>query len=492
MTKNETELINDIASFELDPLGYVLYVYPWETGELEEHSGPDEWQRKVLTDISDKLKKGVLNNFEDVIREATASGHGIGKSALVSWLVDWAMDTHEDTRGIVTANTDTQLRTKTWPEVQKWSRLRITSHWTEVTATSIYSKTAGHGSNWRIDAIPWSKEKPEAFAGLHNKGKRILIIFDEASTIDDKIWEVSEGAMTDENTQIIWCCFGNPTRNTGRFRECWRKFKRLWQTWEVDSRNAKMSNKKLIQQWIDTYGLDSDFVKVRVRGMFPNASAKQFITTADVDKAYGKHLREEQYNFAPVILTLDPAWEGDDDLIISKRQGLAFSILRTIQKNDNDIEIANIMARLEDDHKADAVNIDAGYGTGIVSAGRTMGRNWNLVWFSGESPEPGCLNMRAYMWNEIRKWLKEGGAIPQDQELYDELTGIETVPRLDGKIQLESKKDYKERLGRSPNKADALGLSFALPMVRKKSEMMNGDMHFANQGKRYNPLDRRR
>jgi hypothetical protein len=380
------------------------------------------------------------------------------------------MDTFEDTRGVVTANTDTQLRTKTWPEVQKWSRLRLTSHWTEVTATAIYSVTPGHESNWRIDAIPWSKEKPEAFAGLHNKGKRILMIFDEASTVEDVIWEVAEGAMTDENTQIIWCVFGNPTRNTGRFRECWRKFRKMWQTWEVDSRDAKMSNKKLIDEWIETYGIDSDFVKIRVRGMFPSMSARQFIATDDVDKAYDRHLRLEQYNFAPKLITVDPAWEGDDELIIGMRQGLYFKILRVIPKNDNDIQIANIVANLEDQEQADAVLIDAGYGTGIYSAGKTMGRKrWMLVWFAGESIDPGCLNKRAEMWKLMRDWLKSGGAIPKDQALYDELISPETVPRADGKIQIESKKDMKARGLPSPNRADALALSFAYHIQKRNN-----------------------
>jgi hypothetical protein len=484
VTAEEQELINSIAEFELDPYGYVIYNYPWGEGELEKFDGPDEWQTELLKDVSDKLQKGLLNNFADVIREATASGHGVGKSALVSWLINWAMDTHEDTRGIVTANTDTQLRTKTWPEVQKWSRLRLTAHWTTVTATAIYSNTEGHESNWRIDAIPWSKENPEAFAGLHNQGKRILVIFDEASAVDDKIWEVTEGALTDANTQIIWCVFGNPTRNTGRFRECWRKFRHLWQTREVDSRNAKMSNKTLIQEWLETYGLDSDFFKVRVRGMFPSQSVKQFISTDDVDSGYGKHLRTDQYDFAPKILSCEPAWEGDDTLEIGIRQGLAWRILRTIPKNDNDIEIGNILARYEDEEQADAVVVDGGFGTGIISAGRTMGRNWLIVWYSSDSPDPGCLNLRAYMWNEMKKWLKAGGAIPKDQQLYDDLIGPETVARPDGKIQLEAKKDMKARGIPSPNKADCLAQTFAFPIQKKRSGP--GKMEFTSG--EYNPF----
>lgn len=490
MSQMKNELFEDLAKLELDPLAYVYYNWEWGVGELENHAGPDDWQVEVLKDIRDKLRAGKLVNFEDVIREAVASGHGVGKSALVAWLIKWALDTFVDARVVVTANTEKQLMNKTWPELQKWHRLSLTKNLFTCTATALYSNDKEHEKNWRADAVPWSIHNTEAFAGLHNQGKRILIIFDEGSAIEDQIWEVTEGALTDANTQIIWCVFGNPTRNTGRFRECWRKFRNLWNCLQVDSRTAKMSNKKLIQEWLETYGEDSDFFKVRVRGMFPSQSMKQFISSEDVDLAYGKHLRAEQYNFAPKIISVEPAWEGDDNLEIGMRQGLAFKILRTIPKNDNDIEIANIVARYEDEEKADAVVIDGGYGTGIISAGRTMGRNWLIVWYSGKSPDPGYLNMRAYMWGKMKEWLKAGGAIPEIQQLYDDLIGPETVPRMDGKIQLESKKDMKARGLPSPNKGDCLAQTFAFNIQKKNRNAGPGGLEFCNNGQKYNPFKR--
>ena len=98
-----------------------------------------------------------------------------------------------------------------------------------------------------------------------------------------------------------------------------------------------------------------------------------------------------------------------------------------------------------------------------------MGRNWHLVWFAGQSPDPGCLNMRAYMWREGRDWLKEGGSIdPTDTVLYDDIVGPETVPRLDGKIQLESKEDMKDRGLPSPNRGDAWAMTFAVPVAPRQ------------------------
>ena len=461
----ELERVYDVAGFTHDPLGHVLYVYPWgqEGTELARHAGPRAWQREILERIGEKLSNGAADVGE-VIREAVSSGHGIGKSALVAWIIKWALDTREDARCVVTANTDSQLRTKTWPEVSKWHGLAINRHWFTLTATALISVDKAHEKTWRADAIPWSEHNTEAFAGLHNEGKRILLVFDEASAIADKVWEVAEGALTDSQTEIIWAVFGNPTRNSGRFRECFRKYKHRWAHRQIDSRTVEGTNTAQFDQWVADYGEDSDFVKIRVRGLFPNTSISQFIPSDLVDRAYGLVLAPSSYAWAPKILTCDPAWEGDDLLVIGIRQGLRFEILHTQPKNDNDMAVGGTLARLEDEHRADAVFIDGGYGTGIVSYGRTLGRNWQLVWFAEASGTEGYLNKRAEMYGEVKKWLREGGSFAADPELKDELTAMEAVPRVDGKIQLESKQDMKKRGLSSPNKADALALSFAHPV----------------------------
>lgn len=461
----ELELIDEIAGCAFDPLRFALFAYPWGEGELCSHTGPRQWQRDAFESIRDHL-----NNSETRYQPmllARSSGHGIGKSAFIGMLVHWAMSVCPDCKCVVTSNTEAQLRTKTWPEIGKWFRMGINRHWFSFNQTSILSRTKGHENAWRADAITWSAHNTESFAGLHNQGRMVLLVMDEASAIDDKVWEVAEGAMTDEGTVIIWVVLGNPTRASGRFRECWRKYRHRWNGAQIDSRTVEGTNKEQIQKWIQDHGEDSDFVKVRVRGIFPSMSAKQFISEADVDAAYGRHLRREQYEWAPKIISCDPAWEGDDELVIAMRQGLHFQILKTLPKNDNDIEISNIIARFEDEHRADAVFIDGGYGTGIVSGGKTMGRDWRLVWFGGGASDPGCQNKRAEMWKDMRDWLKSGGAIPEDDGLRTDLTGPETVARLDGKIQLEPKDAMKRRGLPSPNRADALALTFAYPVASR-------------------------
>lgn len=485
LSADDLALVEDMARFYDDPLGFVLYAYDWANDKsiqvcklvspwdliYGEGYGPDAWACEYLDELGKKVRANAFNGHTPVppIRMARASGHGIGKSALVAWLVDWIRSTRPHSQGTVTAVTAPQLRTKTWAQIAKWCKKSITSHWFDI-ATGLGSMRMAHKENpdtWFCQAQTCDETNSESFAGQHAPTSTSYYLFDEASGINDKIDEVSEGGLTDGEPMKF--AFGNPTRNTGWFRQCFGNgsMAHRWDHNQIDSRSVQITNKKMIDEWIADHGLDSDYVKIRVRGMFPSLSAKQFIAVKDLDAAFGRHLRLEQYMWAPRILTLDNSWEGDDEGVIGLRQGLKFDILRTFAKNDNDVEIANMLARLEDEYKADAVFIDAGYGTGVVSVGRTLKRDWVLVWFGSASTDPGCLNKRAEMYKASRDWLKAGGAIPLDHKLYAEAMSVETVPRMDGLIQIEAKKDLKNRDQDSPNRWDSLVISFAFPVLSK-------------------------
>ena len=487
MSDPDAPLLELAALYQFDPAGWVEVAWDWGHGELKEINGPYLWQNETFNDIRDQLKNPATRYTP--IQIAVASGHGIGKSAFMGMISNWAMSCFSDCKIVTTANTDNQLRTKTAPEIGKWFKSSITSHWFDVQTTSIKSRDTGRSDSWRQDFIPWSEHNTEAFAGLHNKGKIIILEFDEASKIADKVWEVAEGALTDENTIIIWLVFGNPTRNVGRFRECFRRYKHRWITRSIDSRTVPGTNKDKLQQWQDDYGEDSDFFKVRVRGIFPTMAANQFISTEDVDAARGRHLRPESYNFAPKIIGVDPAWTGDDEFVIYFRQGLYSKRLEVLSRNDNDIAMAQKVLRYEQELGADAVFIDGGHGTGIYSAGQTWGRHWQLVWFAEKSSDAASLNKRMEMWKGMRDWLKQGGAIDSsDDVLYYDLIGPELVPRLDGKLQLESKEDMKARGIPSPNRADALALTFAHPVVSKLAQNAISAMPINHvSGADYNP-----
>lgn len=213
----EEQLIDDIASFTHDPLGYALYAFPWgEDGtELAHATGPRQWQADAFREIGEHLQNPATRHQPLML--SRASGHGIGKSAFISMLINWAMSTCEDCKVVVTANTDNQLRTKTAGNHQMVEP-RYHERVVHLHRHRDVQQRSGPRQTLARRCYSWSEHNTEAFAGLHNERKRIVVVFDEASNIADLVWEVAEGALTDEDTEIIWVAFGNPTRNTGRFR----------------------------------------------------------------------------------------------------------------------------------------------------------------------------------------------------------------------------------------------------------------------------------
>lgn len=473
-TDLERELANDLAGFTRDPLGAVMYAFPWgvEGGPLEDFSQPEAWQLEHLIEIGRKLKA----NPYMPIQEAIASGHGIGKSADLGMVLWWAMSTHEDTRCVVTAGTDTQLRTKTAPEVAKWFRMALNSHWFNITATAIYSVDARHEKSWRCDFIPWNEKNPEAVAGLHNQGKRIVIVYDEASQIPEIIWETQAGALTDANTEILWLTRGNPTRNTGHFKECFGRYRHRWYTRQIDSRTVSFTNKEQIQQWVDDYGEDSDFVRVRVKGDFPRAGSLQFISGELVDTAMGRH--PESHLWQPLIMGVDVARFGDDQSVICFRRGRdACTIPWRKYRAVDTMTLAAEIATLQDQNQVDAVFVDGvGIGAGVVDRLRQLGRKVFDVQSGGAPSGVTHLNRplkvknkRVEMWALMRDWL-ETGAIPDDNELESDLTGIEYGYDADDRVMLEKVEDMKKRGLASPDNATALALTFAEPVIAKTED----------------------
>lgn len=460
----EQELIEDLAGFFDDPLGFVLWAYPWgEPGALVAELGPDEWQTEVLGRLGKAVRDGA--SVTEAIRVAVASGHGIGKTALIAWIIQWFMSTREFPQIVVTASTQTQLSTKTWREVAKWHRLMLNRHWFVWTATKFYH--AQYPETWFASAIPWSESNADAFAGTHEK--YVLIIYDEANAVADIIWETTEGALT--TPSAIWVAFGNYTKNTGRFNDCFAgRMRERWIRFQIDSRNAKKANQSQIQQWIDDYGEDSDFVRIRVRGVAPRAGADQFIPQDLVDR----HYRAVGYETAPKILSLDVARYGDNQSVAGLRQGRKFSIAGKWRGLAID-QLADRFCVLIDEIDPDAIVIDGdGIGGAVVDLLRR--RNYHkragkdiLTEFHGGQPANDAkiyYNRRAEVWGLGRDALKEGQEIPgDDNELAADLVGPEYGFATRGGfevIQLESKDDMRSRGVASPDSGDAYAMTFAV------------------------------
>lgn len=496
-TDPETQLAEDIGSFAADPHAYALYAFPWGEGELRDMTGPREWQREVMNDIRDHLQDPATR-FQPC-RIAVASGHGIGKSALISMLIKWGLDTCVDTRIVVTANTEGQLLTKTSPEIAKWCRLAITADWFKVNATSIVSTMPGRDKGWRADLVTWSENNTEAFAGLHNQGKRLIVVFDEGSGISDKVWEVTLGALTDAETEIIWLAFGNPTLNTGAFRECFGKQRKLWKTRQIDSRTVEGTNKTYLQEIVDTYGEDSDIAKVRVRGMFPSASSMQFIGYDLVEAAQARDIGPG-LGSDPLIYGLDCARFGDDESVLAKRCGrdARSRPWKRWAKMDAMTMASDVALEAQKDHP-DAILVDAGnIGGAVIDRLRQLLPDTPVfeVWFGGEGREaelePGVSirtkNKRSQIWTQMRAWLRTG-AIPDGDKLRDDLVG--PLYAFDEKqaIALERKQDMKKRGLSSPDDGDALACTFAEPIAPRALPGYMDPVNYGNGGNRYGELD---
>lgn len=460
----EQALVDRIYKFRADPVGYAKFAYEWDEGSLVGSPGPRPWQAGILDAIGEHLRNPATRFTPCQI--AVSSGHGIGKSALVSMLISWGLSTCKDTKIIGTANTSTQLSTKTVPECAKWFRLAINSHWWEVNATSIKVKGLHDTSaaTWRTDFIPWSDYNTEAFAGLHNQGKRIVLIFDEASAISDRIWEVAEGALTDSDTEIIWLAFGNPTQNTGRFRECFGRFSHRWRTFQIDSRKVEGTNKVQIQKWIDDYGEDSDFVRVRVRGEFPRAGSTQFIPSDVV--ATCRNYKAEAYEHLPKCLSVDVARFGDDQTVIGTRQGRKLRILAKYRGLDT-VEVGERVIEWIGKESPSATVIDGdGLGVGVID--HLSHRGYRTIEFHGggrPNDASAYFNRRAEVWGLMRDALIAGMEIPDDPELEMDLTGPQYGFSSKQQIQLEKKDDMKKRGLASPDAGDMFAMTFAVTLA---------------------------
>lgn len=468
----EAELRADIGSFTHDPLGFVKYAYPWgEVGKgLDAFGGPRDWQADILDTIGKELRRCSVEGWQP-IRIAVASGHGIGKSALIAQIIGWALSTFPKTKIIVTANTGEQLRTKTWPEVAKWFNMMICRRWFDFEATSIRAADARLQNEWRADAQTWSEHNTQAFAGAHNHKRRLILIYDEASGIARKVWEVSEGALTDEDTEIIWVAFGNPTEADGRFRECFGSHSKLWITRQIDSRTVPGTNLEEFQRMVDLYGEDSDFVRVRIKGQFPRVAAMQFISSDDVEEARKRPSLSVHLN-DPLIMGVDVARFGDDESVIAWRKGRDATIIPWDRLRSVDtMQLAARIADLAIQYKPDAIHIDGGgVGGGVVDRCRQLGMNVREVQFGAkpdraqaDSDPTRYANKRAEMWGYMREALKVI-TIPDEGDLQKALTGVQYGMNARDEIILESKESMKKRGESSPDLGDALALTYAYPV----------------------------
>jgi hypothetical protein len=474
----EEQLQELVASCYHDPLRFVLAMYPWgEPGPLEHFAGPDRWQIDFLTRLGEEVRRRAFDGHTAVapIRMAVSSGHGIGKSTLVAWLVNWILSTRPHSQGSITANTFTQLETKTWAAIRTWTKRCLTKHWFTVTASQMYY--TGAQESWFCTPLSSEKEKSEAFAGQQAATATSFYIFDEASAVPDVIWEVAEGGLAKGEPMIF--VFGNPTRNSGKFYGAVFGDQRdRWIGYTVDASTCTYANHALIDEWRHDYGEDSDFFRVRVKGLAPSAGDNQFI---DSERIYAAKKRIVQpLEDEPLIAGVDVPDRGPAWFVCRFRRGADARSIPPIRLPGDAAPdyraklIAVLAERLRDGvvvpgvgiRKIAAMFVDAAFGSPIVERLRALGfDNVHEIRFGGDSPDLTYENQRAYQWGRMKDWLAMGAIEAKDTRLESDLGAPGYHLNKRDRIVLESKESMAKRNVASPDDGDALSLTFAQPVA---------------------------
>jgi len=437
-----------IKAWREDPVLFVREVFGVE---------PDPWQVQALT------------SFAKNRRIAMLASKGVGKTALISWCVWNFLVTRPHPKIAATSVSWDNLSDGLWTELAKWqSKSPLLKEMFTWTKTRIFA--VQHPETWWISARTWSKgadssQQADTLAGLH--ADYLLFVLDEVGSIPDSVMAAAEAGLSSGKESKLLIA-GNPTHLDGPLYRAASTEKHLWDVIEINSdpdnpnRSPRVSMEWAREQ-IDKYGKDNPWVQVNVFGRFPQSSLNTLLGVDEVRDAMKRHLRETDYNQSQKRLGVDCARFGDDRTIIFPRQGLrAFKPVEMRNARSNEISARVMMAKSKWGSELEFIDDTGGFGSGVVDSLIQSGVNPHAIHFSGKAIDNRYLNKRAEMWFNMAEWIKRGGALPDIPELVRELT-TPTYYFQNGKFQLEPKDQIKERLGSSPDLADALCLTFALP-----------------------------
>jgi DNA or RNA helicases of superfamily II len=426
---------------------------------------PDDWQRAAMMDLASNPRVSVR------------SGQGVGKTAFEAAIVIWFLTCRPSPKVICTAPTRQQLHDVLWAEVAKWlerSKVKNLLKWTK---TKIYM--IGHEERWFATAR--TATRPENMAGFHED--YMLFVVDEASGVADPIMETILGTLTGPENKLLMC--GNPTRTAGVFYDSHNRDRSRFKVHKVDSRDSKRTSRDNIQMLIDKYGAESDVVRVRVYGEFPKAESDAFIALEIVELAAGATVE-------PVGDTLhlgvDVARFGDDETTIAPRIGMKVFDLRVYNKQDTMATAGRVIAAGKEMLRSftQLRNVvitvdDSGVGGGVTDRLNEVILeerlyDWRVIPINnGSRPtddeEEHYENRGTEAWAVIRDVLQDcfskhlqgepiSVELPNDERLITQLSQRKYRMTSKGKIALERKEDMKKRGLDSPDRADAVVLSF--------------------------------
>lgn len=459
-------VVTTLRQWRANPLKFV-----WDNFRVE----ADEWQKDALMAFADPTKK----------RIAMKACKGPGKTAVEAWMI-WAFmscyaEKGEHPKGAAVAITEDNLKDNLWPELAKWQkRSKFLSGTFDWQKERVCAK--GHPETWFFSARSWPKsadisQQSNTLAGLHSE--YLMFVLDESGGIPDAVMAAAEGGLaTGKWGKIIQA--GNPTHRSGPLYRACTTERHLWHVVTItgdpdDPARSPRISVQWAKEQIDKYGRENPWVMVNVFGEFPPDSLNSLIGPEEVENAMRRRVGYDDYAYSQRRLGIDVARFGDDRTVIFPRQGLlSFKPVEMRNARTNDIAARAMLAKSRWASELEFVDDTGGYGAGVVDSMIQAGQPPIAINFSGKADDPKYYNKRAEMWFRMTDWIKRGGSLPRMPELVKELTAP-TYTFARGKFRLEDKKQIKERLGFSPDYADALALTFAyVEMPGEQIESMQG------------------
>jgi phage terminase large subunit len=406
-----------------------------------------------------------LREFCTAPRHSVRSGHGVGKGATIAILILWFVLTRHDAKGVLTANSQDQLKDNNWPELRKWARMlpEALREQVDIQEERAVLKAAPHMTF--VTRRTASKDRPEALQGIH--AEHVLYLVDEASGIPDIVFEIAAGSLSTAGAMAA--LFSNPTRSSGFFFDTHHALRDRWRTWHVNCEDVPRARGH-IEDIVAKYRRDSNTFKVRVLGEFPTGDDDTVIPLEWVAAARGRDVATQ--SFLP-IWGVDVARFGDDRSALAKRRAnVLLEPVKWWQHAEIDVTAGRIKAEWDqtplDDRPSDICIDVIGYGAGVFAILKNYGlpvRGVNVA----EAPSvDGQYNrLRDELWFKGREWFRARDCsipnVPAIEDLVSDLVGPTYDTSINGKVLVEAKKDAKKRGLRSPDLADAFLNTFATP-----------------------------
>lgn len=458
-------------------LAYIIFPFGVKGGPLEDYDLYD-WQKEELLKLSNHLQNPETRY--QLYRMIISSGNGAAKTALGAIIMMCLMYTQR-LKARITANTDPQMKSIVWPEYDLWfQRARYVEHFFEKFGTSIKARNPKLAETWRIDTVTWSEQSPASISGLHNKGGAVAYLFEEAPGIPAIIWDYCKGAFTETGTIKLHIAFGNSDDPESKFEQ--NMSSPLWHSRRIDTRTLKHIDPKIVADWLMEAGgdEDNDDFRVRVRGLPRKSARDSIIKIEGVQAAFARRMGFDlaSVEHFPVVLSCDPAWQGGDETAICFKQGHYMCLLEKFKLSKEEKQTHqltyNKLCYWERKLKADAVHIDQAEGTAIYTLAMAAEKHhWLLVAFNSnptdhvDASQSAYKNIRAMMYYKFQEFMLLGAILDVREPAWQEETEKQLCwakgkrHKVTNQKLVEPKQDIKDRVGKSPDIADAFVLLLA-------------------------------